>query len=376
MRPGTAHRRRGFFLAIGFRRRLPAKEILRGIPYKVKYVWLDAGWRDKLLSINPMNKIFWLMAVAALMACAPFMVEEAQATQIFADQTGKNCNYCHIGRPDNLEFTPDGDLFVKNYYRLPGTDDGASKTGLSLALERKIRRILLAVHAAAAVALAGAAIFFGFVPRPMAREDLPPGERRFIWSTMGLAILCGALLVPFVYQPDVDFWHSTYGAFLGLKVVLTNFLVLVMTFRLIVARQTSRVRKKAEVFLVMPGFSRTQTFSAADLKHFNGRKGRRALIAYKGKVYDVTNARHWNNGLHQNKHTAGADLTGGIATAPHGEAVLEAAKEVGTYDALLTASCFDELRRLDAHVRRFNTFSRASAAVAAALAVTLAFWHQ
>ncbi|TBR21511.1 MAG: hypothetical protein EPO63_08585, partial [Candidatus Nitrosotenuis sp.] len=105
-----------------------------------------------------MKKIFRYAAAVAMLALLPLMAEDARATQIFADQTGKNCDYCHIGRPDNLEFTPNGNLFVQNYYRLPGVGGGAMETGLGLALERKIRLLLLAVHAASAVALAGAAI--------------------------------------------------------------------------------------------------------------------------------------------------------------------------------------------------------------------------
>lgn len=322
-----------------------------------------------------MKTIFRPVIAVALLALTPLLAGEARATQIFADQTGKNCGYCHIGRPDNLEFTADGNLFVQNYYQLPNTANGKPKSGLGAALERKIRHLLLAVHAAAAVALAGAAIFLGFVPRPLTREDISPTERKFIWTSMGLAIGCGALLVPFVYVPGNDFWHSTYGTFLGLKIVLTNMLVLLMTIRLIVARQTAGRRKEAEALLAVPDFSRFKAFSPGDLKHFNGRKGRRALIAFKGKVYDVTEARHWNNGLHLNKHSAGTDLTAAIAAAPHGEAVLHAAKEVGTYDPSLTASGSGELRRLDAYARRFNTLSWASAAVAAGLAVTLAFWR-
>lgn len=310
-----------------------------------------------------------------MFAVLPFFAGEARATQIFAEQTGKNCGYCHVGRPDNLEFTADGNLFVQNYYQLPSISKGPLKSGLRAALERKIRHLLLAVHAAAAVALAGAAIFFGFVPRQLAREDYPAAERKFIWVSMGLTAGCGALLVPFVFVPGIDFWHSTYGAFLGLKIVLTNLLVLLMTARLIVARQTARVRKAAEIQLVLPDFSLFTAFSPGDLKQFNGRKGRRALIAFKGKVYDVTQARHWNDGLHMSKHAAGTDLTDAIAAAPHGEAVLHAAKEVGTYGPEMTVSGNGELRRLDAYTRRFNTFSWASAVVAAGLAITLAFWR-
>ena len=332
--------------------------------------------RGKLRPISHMKTIHWIATVAALLAFAPLLAEEARATQIFADQTVKNCDYCHVGRPDNLEFTADGNLFVQNYYQLPGAANGRPKSGLRAALEWHLRRLLLAVHAAAAVALAGAAIFLGFVPRPLAREGLPPTERKFIWTSMGIAIVCGALLVPFVYVPGNDFWHSTYGAYLALKIVLTNLLMLLVTARLIVARQTAGPRKEAEILLALPDFSRFKAFSPGDLKHFNGRKGRRSLIAFKGKVYDVTGARHWNDGLHFNKHTAGADMTGEIAGAPHGEGVLQAAKEVGTYNSAMTASGCDELRRFDAYVGRFNALSWASAAVAAALAVTLAFWRQ
>ncbi len=322
-----------------------------------------------------MKTIFRFVAAVALLVLTPLLAEEARATQIFADQTGKNCDHCHVGRPDDLEFTADGNLFVQNYYQFPSIVNGPAKSGMGALVERSLRRLLLAVHAAAAVALAGAAIFFGFVARPLAREDLPAAERKFLWVSMGLAIGCGVLLVPFVFVPGNDFWHSRYGTYLGLKIVLTNMLVLLVTIRLIVARQTAQRRKEAEAFLANPDFARFKVFSSGDLKLFNGRKGRRALIALKGKVYEVTGSGNWQNGLHLNKHSAGADLTGAIAAAPHGEAVLKAVKEVGTYDAAMTASGSDELRRLEAHVRRFDTVSWASAAVAAALAVTLAFWH-
>lgn len=315
------------------------------------------------------------MTALAMVVLAPPLAEEARATQIFADQTGKNCDYCHIGRPDNLEFTADGNLFVQNYYQLPGAAHGAPQSGLRLSLERHLRKLLLALHAAAGVALAGAAIFLGFVPRQLAREDHSIAERKFIWVSMGLAIGGGALLIPFVYVPGNDFWHSTYGSYLGLKIVLTNLLMLLMIIRLIVARRTAGARKEAELLLALPDFSRFAAFSPGDLKQFTGRKGRRALIAFKGKVYDVTDARHWNDGLHQSKHSAGADLTGDIAAAPHGEAVLQAAREVGIYDPAMTASGNDTLRRFNAYVRRFNALSWAAAAVAAGLAVTLAFWR-
>jgi predicted heme/steroid binding protein len=65
------------------------------------------------------------------------------------------------------------------------------------------------------------------------------------------------------------------------------------------------------------------------LKKYDGRDGRPAYIAYKGKVYDVTESYLWIDGDHQGQHVAGKDLTGEIDLAPHGEEMLQKVKLVG-----------------------------------------------
>ncbi len=302
--------------------------------------------------------------------------EPAFATQLFAEQTGKNCDYCHIGRPDELKFTPDGELFVKNYYQLPGAAKGEPKSGLRASLERKLRRLLLLLHAAAAVGLTGTIIFFGAVPRRLEREDLGPGERKFIWITLAVSGVCGAALFPSVYVPGKDFWLSTYGGYLGLKAALFALLAVLVALQLGAARTAASLRKGVEELLLMPDFAKFSAFSPSDLKRFNGRKGRRALIAFRGKVLDVTNTRHWENGVHFNKHSAGADLSDGLAKAPHGDAVLFAAKEVGVYDASLAGSGCAGFRQFDGAVNRYRRLARYSASVAVGLAIALAFWRQ
>ncbi len=72
-----------------------------------------------------------------------------------------------------------------------------------------------------------------------------------------------------------------------------------------------------------------QEFELADLEKFDGKEGRPVYIAYKGKVYDVTESKLWRNGLHMKRHHAGEDLTADIQGAPHEPDVLERYPQVG-----------------------------------------------
>ena len=51
-------------------------------------------------------------------------------------------------------------------------------------------------------------------------------------------------------------------------------------------------------------------------------------VAYKGKVYDVSQSRLWKNGQHY-EHWAGQDLTKELEDAPHTEKVFEKFECVG-----------------------------------------------
>ena len=70
-------------------------------------------------------------------------------------------------------------------------------------------------------------------------------------------------------------------------------------------------------------------FTLQELEQYNGKDGRPAYIAYKGKVYDVTENYVWIGGDHQGQHEAGKDLTDEMAMAPHGEETLDRVKQVG-----------------------------------------------
>jgi predicted heme/steroid binding protein len=70
-------------------------------------------------------------------------------------------------------------------------------------------------------------------------------------------------------------------------------------------------------------------FTLEELKQYDGKNGKPAYIAYKGKVYDVTEDYLWIDGNHQGEHVAGKDLTEEMSLAPHTEDVLERVKLVG-----------------------------------------------
>ena len=60
----------------------------------------------------------------------------------------------------------------------------------------------------------------------------------------------------------------------------------------------------------------------SELREFDGKSGKPAYVAFKGKIYDVSESKLWKEGKHQSLHSSGSDLTEAIANAPHAEEVL------------------------------------------------------
>jgi predicted heme/steroid binding protein len=66
-----------------------------------------------------------------------------------------------------------------------------------------------------------------------------------------------------------------------------------------------------------------------ELKQFDGKEGRKALVAVNGRIYDVTDSPLWNDGNHQELHQAGRDLTEDLKGAPHVRMVMDRFSIVG-----------------------------------------------
>lgn len=71
-------------------------------------------------------------------------------------------------------------------------------------------------------------------------------------------------------------------------------------------------------------------FTAAELSQYDGKDGRKAYFAYKGKVYDATESTLWKLGEHFGLK-AGGDLTDMMDGAPHGDEVMAKVPMIGNY---------------------------------------------
>ncbi len=127
----------------------------------------------------------------------------------------------------------------------------------------------------------------------------------------------------------------------------TSYLILVMLLALLLvvqgctstdnASQTPAAAETTAAITAAPVAQPAPTAATADelvltteeLALYNGENGNPAYIAVDGVIYDVTNVREWNGGLH-NGYTAGQDLTEQIKTvSPHGVSKLKGLTAVG-----------------------------------------------
>ncbi|MEM4701271.1 MAG: cytochrome b5 domain-containing protein [Candidatus Bathyarchaeia archaeon] len=81
--------------------------------------------------------------------------------------------------------------------------------------------------------------------------------------------------------------------------------------------------------LEIKGLGVMREFTEKELAQYDGKNGKPAYMAYKGKVYDVSSSFLWKDGKHQALHMAGMDLTDALKQAPHGEDVLKRFPVVG-----------------------------------------------
>lgn len=72
----------------------------------------------------------------------------------------------------------------------------------------------------------------------------------------------------------------------------------------------------------------SEKYTLQQLALRNGQDRPEIWIAFKGKIYDVSDSRLWRNGKHY-EHWAGQDLTDELKDAPHTESVFGKFVQVG-----------------------------------------------
>lgn len=92
------------------------------------------------------------------------------------------------------------------------------------------------------------------------------------------------------------------------------------------------------------------------LNKFDGRRKSRILVAYNGKIYDLSKSALWEGGTHMDTHNAGQDLTDYMPMAPHGSEKLEGFPVVGTLSAVKPGS-HEETKQLQSTLTKlYNRF--------------------
>ena len=66
-----------------------------------------------------------------------------------------------------------------------------------------------------------------------------------------------------------------------------------------------------------------RSITRRELSYYNGDRGRRKYVAYRGVVYDVTDCPKWRTEMHEQLHWPGQDLSSELPDAPHDAAVFD-----------------------------------------------------
>ncbi len=241
----------------------------------------------------------------------------AFGTEEYAEQTGKSCVECHVDPAGGPELTSEGAEFREHLQPSSVFIPFAS-------LRRTVRGVVLYLHLLTAIFWLGTILYVHFVLKPAyAVGGLPKAELRIGLTGIGVMAVTGAILT-FMRISSWDMLLNTrFGLLLLLKICLFGIMViLALTAVFVVGPKL----KKRELPISGP---RKQILTMDELARFDGREGRPAYIAYEGHIYDVSDSKLWEGGIHFRKHRAGLDLSALLEQAPHDRGKLFSLSHVG-----------------------------------------------
>ncbi len=280
--------------------------------------------------MNLSNVVKGMFLIVILSATALFSGHYAEATQEYAQTTGKGCKFCHAeGTGGPLNET--GFAYARNGYRYPIPERILKKSRILQSPFHKVIRFIIGyIHLLAAVVFFGAIFYIHiFVGPRQFRGGIPRHERILGLSCMALLTFTGVYLTWARMDRWANFFNNTFGLMLLIKIVLFVLMVAIgLTAVTIIHR---KMKKEAE--MPLPASEGKTPATLAELRKFDGQEGRKAYFAHEGKVYDVTGNQKWKGGRHFGKHNAGEDLTNAMNTAPHGKEVLNRVESKGELGA-------------------------------------------
>ncbi len=274
---------------------------------------------------HSLKKVFFLVALVT-----PIIIYSsshvARATPEYSDRTEQGCKTCHMNEEgggklsmNGLEYAASGYVWPpKGGYRVLGP------------IRKSIRFIIGYIHILSAFMWFGTILYVHLILRPgYAARGLPRGEVILGIISMAVVGITGTLLTLSRIKSIEVLFTSQWGIVLSLKILLYTIMITSALFVVLFVGPKLRKRIKKPVNL------RVDVFDPVTLSAFDGKEGMPTYIAYKEKVYDVSDLKLWKGGTHI-KHLAGHDLTSVLPKAPHGEEKLERLNVVGLYDATLS----------------------------------------
>jgi hydroxylamine dehydrogenase len=266
----------------------------------------------------------FLLPGAALLA-GLLLVPPARGTEIYAENTGKGCVFCHqetTGGP----LKPVGFAYVKNAYQYPIPERILKKAeSLQTSFHKTLRFIIGYLHLLAAVIFFGAIFYIHIFIKPSRLTGgIPKYERMLGVSCMFTLALTGTYLTWVRMDKWEQFFNNTFGLMLFIKILLFLLMVVIGITAITIIHR--RMGKEITALQAPP---HTGEITLSNLGYFDGSSGKPAYVAYEGKIYDVSDSPKWKDGRHFAKHVAGSDLTEALSGAPHGPEVLEKVRSAG-----------------------------------------------
>jgi hydroxylamine dehydrogenase len=252
----------------------------------------------------------------------------AGATVDYARQTGQPCGACHVRPEGGGELNAQGVAYARGGYQWPIPEGVVSYTPSNMV--RTLKLVIGYVHLTVAVIWFGAIFYIHIVVRPQQLSTGVPKVQGILgWVSIGLMTATGIALTLYRYLETGSVFAGTFGTVFVIKLVQFGLMVLLALVATVVLSRRMRKglhRKEAPV-------ADSQEMSSQTLPSFDGKEGRRGIVAVQGKLYEVTDSRLWRDGVHLRQHQAGQDLTAALKGAPHGTEVLAKVPMIGELQA-------------------------------------------
>ncbi|UFS70796.1 cytochrome B5 [Geomonas sp. RF6] len=288
------------------------------------------------------------------------------ATEEYAQKTGKDCAACHVDPAGGGELTAAGKAYGDSLAK-----EGGPAAGTAVPQKKEGEVAKKVVHLAAgylhlliAILWFGTILYVHLVLKPQyAAGGLPKGEVRVGVLSMVVIGLTGVVLMYFRITSLDILLHTRFGILLMVKVALYLVMVLAAIFVVLFIGPRLKAQRKNGAGPVGYG-----DLSAEELSLCDGKEGRPAYFAFKGKIYDASGSKLWKAGLHMGRHSAGVDLTEALQLAPHGSEQVVALPLVGE---LLDAGT----QKAPLHVRVFYFLAYFNLTIVFVIVFIVALWR-